>query len=157
MRYLYLKQITETNQILSQIEEEVLIKFLLDPYSCKSSKKEKKSHPILNTFSLLSSVLELSFPDYNFKDEDKSDNFKSIKMDDCKKEITSTFHSISKEIIDSVFNVIDKSIDVKNSEIYAYDSRSGPFEDFGWFFCYFFYNKKKKRIILFCGMLDNKV
>ncbi|KAM0673203.1 RNA polymerase III-inhibiting protein maf1 [Gurleya vavrai] len=158
MRYLQIKQISEASHILSQLEDEnPNFSFILDTYSCKTTKKQKKEYDETKEtlISHLLSTLNLSFVDYKFSNDEF--NFKSL--NECKKEALDFFNILSndigKSIVDSVFAVINSTVDLKRSEIFCYEKREGPFEKSVWFFCFLFYGKKEKRIILFVGMLNN--
>lgn len=161
MRYLEIKQISEVSQILTQMEEEnPEMTFILEPYSCKASKKEKKKNDNNSSKANLAHTLNLTFTDYSFSD-DKLDEFCDISNANCKKEVLD-FFEMSKidsatEAVNGIFAVIDRAIDLKKSEIYSYDQRDGPFEECRWFFCFLFYNKKMKRILLFAGMLNKNM
>ncbi|KAM0684802.1 RNA polymerase III-inhibiting protein maf1, partial [Conglomerata obtusa] len=106
--------------------------------------------------SHLISTLNLSFSDYNFVNA----NFNYISLGDCKKEALDFFNVVNSEIggsiVESLFIVIQNTVDIKNCDVFCYENREGPFEDCVWFFCFLFYGKKEKRIVLFVGMLKNK-
>lgn len=163
MRYLQLSHMSTASTLLNQLESDnPNLSFILEPYSCKSTKKQKKKN-VTNNFHTqnLINTLDLSFIDYTFNIQHSTKAFQKTETNECKKLITNffTFMQIMRacDVVDSLFSVIDKTVDIKNVEIYSYDKRQGPFEESVWFFCFLFYNKKSRRIVLFSGMLNNKV
>lgn len=158
MRFLQLKQIEEASQILTQLENEKPgLAFILEPYSCKSSKKQKKRYTAKSKDDYIINTLDLSFADYSFE-RNKPEDFRKIELMNSKvlvnEFMTVTNIGVSDGTTDLLFDIIDKAIDIKNTEISCYDLRDGPFEDCALFFCQIFYNKKKKRVILFSGMIE---
>lgn len=159
MRYLHVKEVSEASHFLAQVENETQnLSFVLETFSCKTTKKQKKefiSDNIVNYY--LVSTLNLSYNDYKFINTD----FKFYSVDECKKETLGFFNVINQKIannaVDLIFRVIDKTINLKSGQCYAFESREGPFENSAWFFCYLFYGKKKKRIVLFTGKMQNNL
>ncbi|KAM0678457.1 hypothetical protein BDAP_000856 [Binucleata daphniae] len=157
MRYLYIKEISEASHFLSQLENETPnLSFVLETFSCKSTKKQKKEIIMDDKInSYLIATLNLSYNDYKFINA----NFKFYSVDECKKETLGFFnvinHKIASDANDLIFKVIDKTLNLKAGECYFFENREGPFENAVRFFCYLFYGKKKKRIVLFAGKMQN--
>lgn len=156
MRFLQLKQIDQASQILTQFENEKPgLSFILEPYSCKTSKKQRKQYDCSNKENyIINNTLDLSFGDYTF--ESSKTNYMMVEKTRAKKIInefmTITNIEMADENTDILINIIDKAVEAKCTQIYSYEMRDGPFEECALFFCLIFYSKKKKRVILFSGM-----
>ena len=66
------------------------------------------------------------------------------------------FFRLSQEL----WTLVDQDVSLNNCSIFSYspDQQSSPFgSDDGtiWSYCYFFYNRLKKKVLLFTGQLDS--
>ncbi|KAK6089521.1 hypothetical protein P3W45_001520 [Vairimorpha bombi] len=154
MKYLEISQILKTNKIIKKIEEtHSSLAIDLEVFSCKSSKKQKmyKNHP--KPIRYLLETMQLTFPDYSFVEEDLG-NFIRLTYQDVVNEIMYTFMIFYKskdevsEFVEFLGIIIDKTVHLDGCEIFAYKNRKGPFEKFSWYFCFFFYSKDEKRVLM---------
>ncbi|ESO11707.1 hypothetical protein HELRODRAFT_166724 [Helobdella robusta] len=109
-------------------------------------------------FYLISTLNESFHPDYDFS-QAKSDEFSKesslasvVNSVDCRllTVLGDDYNELSKEL----WATIDEEICLRECSYYSYnpDLTSDPYEDSLWFFNYFFYNKKLKRILFFTCM-----
>jgi len=108
------------------------------------------------TFHSLVSCLNASFkPDYDFSHA-KSEEFSRIPNLNM---VSQDIHNILKtslgdsysDIKEHMWNTIDREIQLAECSFYSYnaDLDSDPYAESLWYFNYFFYNKKMKRILFF--------
>lgn len=155
MKYLEISHISKTNNLFKKFRElNPLLNIELEAFSCKSNKKEKgmEKH-IEKPLRYLLSSLQLCFPDYDFKSGSWSD-FTRCSMDDVK---TALIYSIStgykniddiKEFVDFLTIILNKSVGLDTASIYSYEGRMGAFEDCTWYFCFLFFSKQRKRVVV---------
>ncbi|KAF7683795.1 hypothetical protein TCON_0993 [Astathelohania contejeani] len=151
MRYLQLSPILETNTLLQSIEEKDNGFFtLLEVYSCKYTKKQKKETPnYKSTLSFLTNTLDLCFSEYKFSNLEMK-HFQVVDEKEVKLEISTSLvgrymdgYEVGGFIMDVIIRVVGK-----DSIIYRFNERCGPFENCLWFHCYLFYSKKRKRVLI---------
>lgn len=160
MKYLQMPQILQANQILKHFEEaNTRVSFQLETYKCKFTRKEKQLFDYKDVVTYLRNSLRLSFPDHETSNLRKTD-FQMSSLDAFREDASFRIGSILdifSEIdvfIASLCDVFDLAIDLDKCVVYSLDKRWGPFEGCAWFFCYLFYNKKKKRILLFATQMN---
>lgn len=154
MRYLELNCISKTNKLFQKLQDlNPLLSIEMEAYSCKSSRKQRNERLIPKPLRFLLSALELCFPDYDFHNE-SWESFRRRSMSEVRNEITysiTTTHKNSedvKEFVDFLTIILEKSINLDGCDIYAYESRLGPFQDCSWHFSFLFFNKKRKRVVI---------
>jgi hypothetical protein len=154
MRYLELSYISKTNSLFEKLRDiNPLLNIEIEAYSCKSSKKQRSERQIEKPLRYLLSCLQLCFPDYDFYNE-SWDSFRKKSIEEVQSEIiysiTTTYRNSDdvKEFVDFLTMVLDRSITLKGCDIYSYESRIGPFEGYSWHFCFLFFNKKRKRVVV---------
>lgn len=109
------------------------------------------------TLFYLISTLNSEFPDYNFDDAKSSDFTKEPSLNYVTSNIDGLLSVSATEIYskihDSLWVTLNEEICLPECDIYSYnpDLASDPFGEDGclWSFNYFFYNRKKKRVVLF--------
>jgi len=115
-------------------------------------------------FHLVSTLNAAFYPDYDFTNA-KSDEF-TLETD-----FNRVKHCINEGLKDSVgckysrlsqelWALVDQDINLDKCSIFSYspDLQSSPFgSDDGsiWSYCYFFYNRQKKKVLLFTGQLES--
>ena len=169
MKYLQTPQLLQTTQLLKNIEESAeKLSFTLEMYKAVFNKKEKKL--FINNFTnfegiLLRKSLESTFQDYDFEFL-KSSDFVNSSLKNTKEEINFRLGSVLNNIVgfdkqkesfftDSLFKVFNNLINVERCKIFSVDLKFGPFGRADWFFCFLFYNKKMKRILIFSAKVEN--
>jgi len=108
------------------------------------------------TFHCLVSTLNASFrPDYDFSYA-KSEEFSRIpKLNTVTNDIQNMFYTTLgdsfSDIKEHMWNTIDREIHIGECSIYRYnaDLDSDPYGEALWYFNYFFYNTRMKRILFF--------
>lgn len=159
MKYLEVPQILKTSQILKNFEEtNTKVSFQLETYKCKFTRKEKQLFDYKDMLTYLKNSLGLSFPNYDFSKLSRED-FRKTSISTFKEDVSFRIGNvlgIFSEVdifVNSLCKVFDLAIDLERSEIYMLGRRWGPFEGCAWFFCYLFYNKRRKRVLLFAAQL----
>ncbi len=105
----------------------------------------------------LISTLNAAFPDYDFSDAKSSEFSKEPSLQYVTSNIDSLLSVTATEqyarVHDKLWVTLNEEIRLPECDIYSYnpDLASDPFGEDGclWSFNYFFYNRKKKRIVLF--------
>lgn len=117
----------------------------------------------MKTLFYLRSTLNSSFhPDYDFSNTPSNEFSKEPSFEFVLKAIENCLGSfdVYKQIKQQFWDSIDKEINLNECEIYSYnpDLSSDPYGEDGslWFFNYFFYNKKMKRIVFFSCRCTSK-
>ena len=106
-------------------------------------------------FYLISTLNASFYPDYEFSSTSSSEFSKEPTFDYIVKAIETSFGSfdIYSQVKQQLWEAITKEINISDCELYSYnpDLSSDPCGEDGclWFFNYFFYNKKMKRIVFF--------
>lgn len=143
----------------------------IDPSSPKMEKlsvspfgplTEKTSRHI---FMDLISTLNHAFPDYDFSDVNAEQFTKepsySNAINNINTSLSTELPSFREEISPRMWSSIDEEITIQDCDIYSFipDPDSDPFEEENnaWSFNYFFYNKKRKRILLFACRAKRKL
>jgi hypothetical protein len=154
MRYLELNYISKTNNLFKKLKEiNPLLNIEVEAYSCKASKKQKNEARTEKPLRYLTSCLQLCFPDYDFCEE-SWESFRKKSVEDVQNEITYSITTTYKnsddvrEFVDFLTLVLDRSITLKGCDIYSYEARTGPFEEYSWYFCFLLFNKKRRRVII---------
>ncbi|WUR02774.1 repressor of RNA polymerase III transcription MAF1-like protein [Vairimorpha necatrix] len=133
MKYLQISQILKTNEIFKSIQEKhPSFTIDLEVFSCKSSKNDKIFNTLPKPFRYLVQTLALAYPDYDFENENAL-SFTLMPYQD---------------VVNELILIIDKTVRLDKCEIFSYKNRSGPFENCKWYFCFFFYCKNEKRILM---------
>ncbi|EJW03875.1 hypothetical protein EDEG_01828 [Edhazardia aedis USNM 41457] len=126
MKYLQIKQISEAQIVLNEIcEANDKFHFIIEAYSCKSTKKQNKVYPKKSILSYLVAAMDLAFPDYDFK------NF--LEFNNNSHDLH--FQQTKEEIIDSTKNVNDNIIFTKkmkesNDKVLKIDDATIKCDDF---------------------------
>ncbi|EOB12073.1 hypothetical protein NBO_559g0002 [Nosema bombycis CQ1] len=152
MKFLEIKQILRTNEILKTIQEQYPIILDLEVYSCKNSKIYKMYKKTPKPLRYLLETLQRVYPDYSFIGEDWS-NFKKLDYQNVANELIYSFLTFYKvkekvdELVQFLGLIIDKTVFIDGCEIFSYTSREGPFEKDNWHFCFLFYSRSNKRVL----------
>jgi len=145
----------------------------IEAYSCKNTRDGKRESEAIEsklpedsscdtgTIVKLISLLNESFPDYDFS-ECTPDQFPQIHhIDQVTSEINAMLESVEK--IDSGFKKqfwknIDSVISLAHCELYSYQPVTEDIIARGHGFAYFFFNKKLKKIVFFlCNSIPRRV
>jgi len=127
------------------------IEYAFSPFGPLSEASSRK------TFIYLISILNSSYPDYDFSNirpEQFRKEINTASIEDYTKIfLGQAIQNSSPELIDEIWDTINEEIDLKDCSIYSLiaEPDSGPFGEAGVIcsFNYFFYNKKLKRILYF--------
>ncbi|RVD92045.1 Mod5 sorting protein [Tubulinosema ratisbonensis] len=156
MRLIQAPQLLRTNLILEDVDPNV--ELTMDAYKCKLTKKQRKNIKDKGVFTYIKMALQISFPNYCFDDLTSLD-IKKSNYDELKESLSFRFSSLlsnyENDVHTFLLSVFDSVIYLKNSTIYCVNKRLEMFYQTKWFHCYFFYNKKRKRLLLFVAM-DHK-
>jgi len=108
------------------------------------------------TFHCLVSTLNASFrPDYDFSNTKSEEFCRMPNLNTVTQDIHNIFYTSLGDsfcdIKEHLWNTIDKEIGLQECSFYSYNSDldSDPYGDCLWYFNFFFYNKKMKRILFF--------
>lgn len=163
MKFLEISNIIKTNALLSRYNSFYKGKVLeIEAYSCKRTRKEKKSNPGPKPLAYLIGALESSFTDYEFRElnlnsfDKQSEknvidfiNYKIFLACKCKNELSDHLLYLSL--------LFKQTIDIKQSEIYKYTlgderdksmARSTQDEEESTTTIFLIYNKKMKRVLM---------
>lgn len=157
MRLIQAPQLQKTNFLLEQFDPEV--SFTIDAYKCKFTKKQKRQFKETGIYSYIALALKISFPDYKFDDLALAD-IQKTDIPEVKNalsfRISNLLNNYGTGIESALLKVFDSVIDFSNSSVYFVDKRLEVFYASVWFNCFIFYNKKRKRLLLFVVMASKK-
>lgn len=149
MKYLELTLLSEVNAMFNQLNNKNF-NINLEAYSCKYTKKQRKQQNYKNVTAHLINTLELA----NLTDRRKleKDDFKLKQFSEFKNDIFLIFTRnkyLNSVVMTKIMCLcIYSVIGVDKTLIFSLDKRSALLSDNRHFLCYFFYNKKRKRILL---------
>lgn len=159
MKYLEVHQISKVIRFLEKFEEtNQKLSFELETHKCKFTRKQKNLLNCKSVLTYFQSSLNLLFPEYDFSSLEL-DNFSECCLDMFKNDLyfrvgNIVINSSENELfVDSICRILDSTIDFGKSVLYKFEKRFGPFECCSWFFCYLFYNRKRKRILIFSAKM----
>lgn len=147
MRFLEMSLICEANAILNDLDG---LNLYMEAYSCKYTKKQKKRQKFRNMHSHLSNTLELA----NLSNERKirREEFTRKHFSDIKNEIFLVLMRYkiidAEKILKMITICIQSTIGLNDTLIFSFVNRYQPLTDNSSNFCFLFYNKKKKRVVL---------
>lgn len=152
MRFMEMKNLLRTNALFARLEPiDPNDTIEIEAYSCKQTKKERKCYTMPKPLRFYVSVLEMTYPDYDFS-KFSYKSFIKTTIEHVKKEISFIFLTIYKnnddvtEFISFYECIINQVICLKNCIIMLVDIEIDS--EYLYQKTFLFYNKKLKRILV---------